>query len=242
MTDLHTHILPGMDDGAKNIDASIELLRLEAAQGVDTVVLTPHFHRNRERTAHFLSRRTAAAKALAAAVMALPEEERRTLPRLCLGAEIAWVPNLADWQELPELCLGKSPYFLLELPFSPWTDQMINQLYDLPGRTGLTPVIAHIERYIKDQPERKIEEIFSLGVPIQVSAEPFLKTFQRGKVLKLLKDERVQLIASDAHNTASRPPNLGDAMGIVRKKLGTMAADAIAEYSDSLLLQARKND
>ena len=119
---------------------------------------------------------------------------------------------------------------------------MINQLYDLPGRTGLTPVIAHIERYIKDQPERKIEEIFSLGVPIQVSAEPFLKTFQRGKVLKLLKDERVQLIASDAHNTASRPPNLGDAMGIVRKKLGTMAADAIAEYSDSLLLQARKSD
>ena len=64
----------------------------------------------------------------------LPEEEHKALPRLALGAEIAWVPNLAEWPELSQLCLGASRHFLLELPFSPWTDQLINRLYELPGR------------------------------------------------------------------------------------------------------------
>ena len=64
----------------------------------------------------------------------LPEEEHKALPRLALGAEIAWVPNLAEWPELPRLCLGTSRHFLLELPFRPWTDQLINRLYELPGR------------------------------------------------------------------------------------------------------------
>ena len=64
----------------------------------------------------------------------LPEEEHKALPRLALGAEIAWVPNLAEWPELSQLCLGASRHFLLELPFRPWTDQFINRLYELPGR------------------------------------------------------------------------------------------------------------
>jgi protein subunit release factor B len=55
MTDLHTHILPGMDDGSPDVETSIAMLRMEAEQGVHTVVLTPHFYRDRERPEHFLS-------------------------------------------------------------------------------------------------------------------------------------------------------------------------------------------
>ena len=57
MIDLHTHILPGMDDGAKDVKTSLALLRMESAQGVGTVVLTPHFYRDREEPQHFLTRR-----------------------------------------------------------------------------------------------------------------------------------------------------------------------------------------
>lgn len=235
MTDLHTHILPGMDDGAKDVETSLTLLRMEAAQGVDTVVLTPHFYRDREEPSHFLARRAKAAKTLADALVALPEEERKTLPRLALGAEIAWVPNLAEWPELSQLCLGASRHFLLELPFRPWTDQLINRLYELPGRTGLTPVLAHIERYLKDQKPQHLEAVLALGVPVQVSAEPLLHLTQRGAVLKLLRERRAQLIASDTHDPHSRPPNLGDAFAVVRRRLGDGKADSLAARSGEIL-------
>lgn len=186
MTDLHTHILPGMDDGARDVDTSLAMLRMEAEQGVGAVILTPHFYRDREDIPHFLRRRTKAARTLAAAITALPEDERRALPQLALGAEIAWRPNLAEWDELPRLCLGEGKHFLLELPFEPWTDQMIRQLYELPGRTGLTPVIAHIERYLDHQRSQHIEAVLALGVPVQVSAAPLLHALRRGPVLRLL--------------------------------------------------------
>lgn len=235
MTDLHTHILPGMDDGAKDVETSLTLLRMEAAQGVDTVVLTPHFYRDREEPSHFLARRAEAAKTLADALMALPEEERKALPRLALGAEIAWVPNLAEWPELSQLCLGASRHFLLELPFHPWTDQLINRLYELPGRTGLTPVLAHIERYLKDQKPQHLEAVLALGVPVQISAEPLLHLTQRGAVLKLLRERRAQLIASDTHDPHSRLPNLGDALAVVRRRLGDGKADSLAARSGEIL-------
>ncbi len=165
----------------------------------------------------------------------LPEEEHKALPRLALGAEIAWVPNLAEWPELPRLCLGTSRHFLLELPFRPWTDQLINRLYELPGRTGLTPVIAHIERYLKNQKSQHIEAVLSMGVPAQVSAEPLLHLTQRGAVLKLLRERRAQLIASDTHDPHSRPPNLGDALAVVRRRLGDGKADSLAARSGEIL-------
>ena len=100
MTDLHTHILPGMDDGAKTPEESLQMLRMERDQGVDTVVLTPHFYRDREWPERFLARRRASAEALRDALMALPEEEIRNMPRLILGAAVAWVPNLPEMTEL----------------------------------------------------------------------------------------------------------------------------------------------
>lgn len=235
MTDLHTHILPGMDDGAKTVEMSLEMLRMERDQGVDTVVLTPHLYRDRERPSRFLDRRSAAEETLLKALMALPAEERRTLPRLELGAEVAWVPNLAEWPELPRLCMGHGKYLLLELPMNPWNEQMFRQLYELMGRTGLTPVIAHIERYIKMQKPEYIAEVLSLGVPVQVSSEPLLHPLSRGKVLKLLRQRQAEYIASDCHNTTSRPPNLGPAMEIVKKKLGEKSATELRRRGNEVL-------
>ena len=95
MTDLHTHILPGMDDGARNVQESLDLLRMEWEQGVHTVVLTPHLYRDRENLSHFLHRRERAVEELEWALDGLPVQARENLPQLILGAEV--IPAICCW-------------------------------------------------------------------------------------------------------------------------------------------------
>ena len=234
MTDLHTHILPGMDDGAKSVEMSLEMLRMERDQGVDTVVLTPHFYRNRERPERFLNRRHAAEEALQDTLMALPEAERRTMPRLILGAEVAWVPNLPDMPALPRMCMGCSNYLLLELPFVPWSDLMFRQLRELMDKTHLVPVIAHLERYLKDQKPERIRELLELDVLVQVSTSPLLHPLRRGGALGLLREYHAQLVASDCHDPADRPPNLGPAVKVLGRKLGEAQWRELIRCGDDL--------
>ena len=235
MTDLHTHILPGIDDGAKTVEESLQLLRMERSQGVDAVVLTPHFYRDQENPKRFLQRRREAVIALGSRVLELPEEERNALPRMFLGAEVAWWPTLAEWDELPELCIGETKNLLLELPFTGWNDKLINQLHEFYGRTGITPVIAHLERYLKLQKAEYIEEILSLGFPVQISADMLLRPLARGRALKLLRQARVGVLASDCHNGESRVPHLAQAMQVVSRKLGAAEAERIQVETDRLL-------
>jgi len=235
MTDLHTHILPGIDDGAKTVEESLQLLRTEQAQGVDTVVLTPHFYRDRENPKRFLQRRREAVIALGSRILELPEEERSALPNLFLGAEVAWWPTLAEWDELPELCIGETRNLLLELPFSPWNEKLVDQLHELYGRTGITPVIAHLERYLKLQKPEYIEEILSLGFPVQISADALLRPLARGRALKLLRQGGACIVASDCHNCENRAPNLAQAMQVVDGKLGAAEAGRIRGHAERLL-------
>lgn len=235
MTDIHTHILPGVDDGARDAVISLAMLRQEAKQGVDTVVFTPHFYRDRTSVKGFLARRQNAAKMLERTLDGLMQEERAEIPDLVLGAEVAWMPNLNEWPGLEYLCLGNSRYFLLELPDWQWNDQLIAQLYDIQGRTGLIPIIAHLERYLKKQHAEHIDAVLSLGVPVQLSAGAFLRILERGKVLRLIQDHKAHLVASDAHDLTHRPPNLGAAMAVIRRKLGNETADSLAAASDKLL-------
>ena len=91
MTDLHTHILPGMDDGAQTIEEALALLQTQAQQGVDAVALTPHFYGRRESVESFLSRREAAWQQLLEATAGLQT------PKLILGAEVSWMPEMDQW-------------------------------------------------------------------------------------------------------------------------------------------------
>ena len=221
MVDLHTHILPGLDDGADMVETSLAMLREEYVQGVDTVALTPHFYRDREHLSDFLQRREEGYHKLLAAANALSEEERKMLPKLVLGAEVAWVPNLAQLPELERLCYQDTKYLLLELPFGAWDDTLFRQIYDLMNCRGITPIIAHIDRYWGTQKKERFETLFSLGVPVQLSAEPLLHFTTRGRALRLIKAGKVQMLISDAHNMADRQPNLGKAADVLRKKLST---------------------
>lgn len=222
MIDLHTHILPGMDDGAADPQTACAMLRMEAEQGVDTVALTPHFYRTREHADDFLHRRRDAMELLSEAL------EGETYPRLILGAEVAWFPGLADLQELDELCYEGSKMLLVELPFLPWNEELFRQLYSLEGGSGVTPVIAHVERYYGLQEKKRLRQLTEMGFPMQVSAEGLLHRSTRRHALGLLTKLDSMLI-SDCHDLTNRPPNIGPAMAVLEKKLGVDGGQFAAE-------------
>ena len=220
MIDLHTHILPKLDDGSNNINTSLSMLNMEYKQGVSTVVLTPHFYRSHEELERFLKRRNNSYEQLNKYISKLSIEERNKLPHLILGAEVAWVPNMSDWLNIDKLCIGKTKYMLLELPTSPWQSNMFHQLYDLINTTNVIPVIAHLERYLKIQKSDLINEILSIGIPIQLSSSAFLSFWSSYKLYKMIKKYDGFIISSDCHNITSRPPNLSAAMSKIEKKIG----------------------
>ncbi|MCR5843911.1 MAG: hypothetical protein K6G66_08135 [Oscillospiraceae bacterium] len=235
MTDLHTHILPGMDDGSRSFEMSIAMLREEAAQGVSTVALTPHYYRERESSGSFLERRFAAYTVLEEAISTLPETERAALPARVLAAEVAWVPNLADCSHLRELCYQGTDVFLLELPMQPWYDGLFSQLYDLMNLTGLTPMIAHIDRYWTSQKPTRLAELYSLGLPTQLSAAALLRFSTRSRALKELQAGRVQYLMSDCHRIQERKPNILQGMETIEKRLGAASRRRLETMTDSLL-------
>lgn len=209
MTDLHTHILPGMDDGAADLAQSLAMLRMERRQGVDTVVLTPHFYRVDETVESFLDRRSRAYETVCAA---LPPNA----PELILGAEVTWYHGIMDEPRITELCLGESPCILLELPLRPWPESLLEQVYQFAGVTGTTPILAHVERYLHLQKDGQLRTLLEMGIPMQLSAEAFGKVFSRLKAMRLLKSG-TWFLGSDCHNTNTRPPNLGPAAAYIKK-------------------------
>ena len=231
MIDLHTHILCGMDDGAPDPQTSIRLLKMQREQGVDAVVLTPHFYRSREHASHFLRRRAEAVDQLQEAIACSGE---RDLPQLYLGAEVAWVPNLANCDHLEQLCIHGTKNLLLELPMGKWSSDLSGQIYDLMGRTGITPVLAHLDRYLKAQRPELIRDILELEVPVQISSTALLRLSTRAMGLRALR-EYAHVLATDCHDPVNRKPDLRPAMELVSRKLGTAAAAALDRNARSLI-------
>ena len=228
MTDLHTHILPGMDDGASDASVSLQMLQMQKQQGVDTVALTPHFYRGNELPSEFLERRSKAWESLQM------ELSGKDLPNIILGAEVAWTDGMVDWPELEDLCFEGTKTLLVELPVTPWSDELFRQLYGLSIRRGITPMIAHIDRYFGHQSQKMMERLLDMEFPVQISAKALNKLRYRRRVLRLLRDFGLILI-SDCHNTGVRPPNMGNAMRMIEKKLGLHAARMIASATDDAI-------
>lgn len=229
--DFHSHILPGIDDGSKSLTESIALLRAEAQQGIRCVVATPHFYANHDRPERFLEKRQAA-EGLLREEMARHEG----LPRLMVGAEVYYFPGMSQSDVLPRLTIGDTGAILVEMPPAPWTEQMFRELEDICSNWGLTPIIAHVDRYIS--PLRtfgipgRLEE---LPVLVQANADFFLKSFTRGLALRLLRENRIHLLGSDCHNLENRVPNLGGALKVIRKRLGEDGVMQINSWEASII-------
>lgn len=228
MIDVHTHILPGIDDGSKSVEMSLEMLRILASQGVTTVVATPHFYATRNNPERFYEDRQRAREQLGQ----LPED----FPQVLLGAEVAYFEGISRSAQLENMRLGSSDLLLVEMPMSPWTDRMMDELRQIPGNLGLQPVLAHVDRYLhRSQLPRYLEELLDMGISLQVSASAFERFSERGKMLRLVKNGCVDFLGSDTHNLEKRAPNMDIAARVIAKKLGEEALMDITARSAQLL-------
>lgn len=209
LIDMHSHFLPGIDDGCKTPEDAREILRRSRRQRVRLICGTPHYYSDKP-VSEFLEKRE---HALHEVLPLLSPEE--PWPAIRLGAEVAYHQGLIYEEHLRELCYEGTSFLLLEMPFSRWSPNVLRDVSRLHSMHGVTPVIAHIERYFRSQDGGMIRELMDMDVLIQINAEYILNCHPSFKVRHLIRDGRVDLLGSDCHNLDSRKPNLGPARDLV---------------------------
>jgi protein-tyrosine phosphatase len=235
--DIHSHILPCMDDGARNIEMSLAMLRIAEKEGISDIIVTPHYRRG-----HYKGDRKQMEKMLAEMRSQMKKEGIQI--NLYPGNEIYYRSDLEEKLESGSLSsMNDSEYVLIE--FSPMEDFMyvrsaVEELFSI----GYTPIIAHVER-IKCI-EKKIEyarTLKKMGCELQVNAASatgevgfWCKRF----VHSLLKEGLVDYIGTDAHNVDNRKPEIKKCAEMLYKKYGRDYADCILFKNAATRLLTKK--
>lgn len=231
MIDLHSHILPGMDDGSKDVSMSLEMLRLLKEQGITAVAATSHYYPDDESIERFLERRSKAFGELRKAV----DDGCPGAPDIILGAEVSFYDGIEGLEGADRLCMEGSRLLLLEMPFRKWTDRNIRSAEELGRRSNAQIVLAHVDRYLKYQDSDIWNRIEDAGFLVQVNAE-FVKSFtKRIAVISHLKKCEIHFIGSDCHNVTYRRPEIGEAFNLIEKKLGSGFLNEMNKFGSDLL-------
>ena len=197
MIDIHTHVIPCVDDGSPDLETSIDMVKHEIAIGVDTIICTPHhiFHRY-ERSVEEIKKNFLLLKEAV---------EKENLPiKLYLGQEICYTHRediIAMLKEGKLLTLNNTNRVLLEFSFTREPEDLLDIIYNF-GVNGYEVIIAHVERY-EWMTYDKVRELRLEGAKIQINSNSYLgltswkeKSFTR----KLLKHDLVDYVASDTHS------------------------------------------
>ena len=236
MIDFHTHILPGMDDGAADPAESLAMLRQCALDGVDTVFATSHFYADEEDPSSYIKRRDAAFQRLREAYTA-SQEEIGTIPTLLPGAEILYFPGMSDCEDLKPLALGSTGLLLVEPPVAPFSKTMLDEIEAVGPNLRLVPVIAHLDRYCRLLNDFSLFDIMAeRRILVQVNASFFLHRGTESFALEMLEKRMFQLIGSDCHNMTVRPPLLGVAAARIREKKFTKELANLNALAYNMLL------
>ncbi len=230
MIDFHTHLLPRIDDGAKDMATAVAMLEAERAQGVTTVVLTPHFYGIKRSPQQFLQKRAEIAEQLQAR---LPQGTR-----IRLGAEVHFTGmSPPSYEDICRLAIEGTNYVLLELPFEAvWRKNMVDVLSDFIYETGYTPIIAHVERYREVRKKPAIlTELMRMGCLLQVNARSFVDKRDKQFAFALLKKGMVHCIGSDAHDEVKRPPDMSEGKRAVEKAGLSLAWERVQDIMDEVL-------
>lgn len=232
MIDIHTHILPGIDDGSRDIHMTEKMLEAEKEQGVDLVLATPHFYAHRRSIPQFLERRRASFESVQESLL----NARDDLPKIAAGAEVYYFPGIGRAAELRDLCYEGTDILLLEMPFTQWTGEVYQDVREILYRQDLTIILAHVERYLSFQKDKSVfEEVLALPLRIQLNAEDFLTRGKKRRwCLRTIAGEGNVLLGSDCHNTDERRPNMADAIKIIEKKAGRECAARALANADTL--------
>lgn len=207
--DIHTHFLPGMDLGCKTVDDAAQMIKMMVDQGCMGVIATPHFYAD-ETVESYLNRRDDSFLKLSEALKGTEYED--FLHTVVMGTEVGYHKSLIFESQLPRLCMGMSEYILLELPFSKWNHEVIENVQRLMQVRNVKIIIAHLERYFEYGNKKLINELLQMNVLIQMNTEHLLKFGAFRHALDMIQNKRVDILCTDCHGTFFYPPNMEQAL------------------------------
>jgi protein-tyrosine phosphatase len=234
MVDIHCHLLPGVDDGADDWEVSLEMGRIAAADGITTIVATPHWPLNNDAAP------AARVRELVAEVQELFDAEGigiRVLP----GHEMVILPEspeeLANGTALT--IGGASKYALLETPYHHLPFYLREIVFQVQSR-GFTPVLAHPERNptIQAKPET-LQDYVDAGCLVQVTSGSITGRFgspAKRAAETIMRQGWCHVIASDAHSANSRPPSLSAAREAAVAIIGKEAAESAVSTAPAAIV------
>ena len=213
--DIHSHILPGIDDGSKSMDMTIQMLMQAYEEGVRYMMATPHFypgHKNAEQSYVEL------------VFLEVCEEAERFFPdmTLCLGNEIYYKDEVIELLEKKQIqTMNGTRYVLVE--FNAGMEyKKIAQAVRKFTMKGYYPILAHVERYAALYKRADlVEELIHMGAYIQINAETLMGGVfdgYRKYCMKLIAEGNVHFLGSDCHNTVGRRAIMEKAVRILKKK------------------------
>lgn len=235
MIDIHSHILPGLDDGSQDMDKSVAMAEVAADTGVTAVIATPHCNQKRVFENY-------ASRELQICVENFKKEieEAGINLAVCLGAEVFATPDIIQlYREKKLITLNYSRYMLVEFDFYADLSFMEKILYSLMDE-GLVPVLAHPERYAAIQEEPDSAMIWhDEGVGIQLNKGSLFGRFGRGAYHlsnTLLGSGHVSCIASDAHGAQHRTPDMSEVETMLREAYSEKTADLLLRENPERIL------
>ena len=216
LIDHHCHILPQLDDGSKSVEMSLKMIELIRSQGVERIIATPHFYAHRENNdvKAYLDKRRKAYERIVQADSSNSD--------IMLGAEVAVEHGLSRLPDLDKLRLADTGHILLELPYAGFQHWYLDEITDISYEYGVTPIIAHIHRYLGYYSKADYEEILKLDAIFQINNEAFGSFRERRFVKSLIKEGYPYLFGSDAHDLGERKPN----WDLLKKKVRSDVIDS----------------
>ncbi|MDR3238852.1 MAG: hypothetical protein LBT44_02035 [Clostridiales bacterium] len=217
MVDVHTHILPAIDDGAADEKEACQMLKALASQRVTTVCLTPHYYHHKESITAFLTRR-------AEAFQKIEEYASQCELTIFLACEAHLTEDLLNEPDLSMLCINKTRFLLLEAPRD-WLFSAKEQflLERLISRFGILPILAHVERYpplLKS--DSLLSNLLEMGCRMQINLSSLSEGsfLIRRRLIRCLSEDTIHFVGTDCHNMTRRAPEYTRHIDLIEKKLG----------------------
>lgn len=236
--DIHSHVLPGVDDGAPDMEEALKMLQCAANEGIGKIIVTPHQKPDR---------RCVSVTGLNKRMNALQEEAQRCglNIRLYPGGELFFRQSLPEELQSGRLCtLAESRYVLVEFFPQEQYRYIRDGLYSLLA-AGYIPVVAHVERYVQVMGSREYqEELLDMGCYFQVNAASLTGKYGFGmkrSAWQLVKRRQVHFVGTDAHRSeGNRAPQLLHCAQLLEKKCGGEYAAQLLYRNAEMILQDRE--
>ena len=226
MIDIHTHILPGIDDGSSSVEETLEMLKVMAESGIKKVVATPHFYPETMTVEKFLENRQNAF-----------EKIKNKIPEgieVVLGAEVMIGFDMHK-EDIPKLVSEGTDYLLVEMPYGRWDPWVFDEIFRISAKHGVNVIIAHIDRYVNIARKEDINNIFKLNLKYQVNVDNLGGFFKISPAVKMLKSDAVHFVGSDCHNMSTRKPDLANFVKKLEGKVGEARVRKCMENAQRML-------